>query len=96
MALGYFVFLGVRDLFQNYIKTVLLNSCKEEYHEQAISYLTLSRRIGKFLISTLITLLLVKIDMLYIMILLLIISIINILIIKKIYKLIESKWRGEL
>lgn len=91
MALGYFVFLGVRDLFQNYIKTLLLNSCKERYHEQAITYLTLSRRIGKFLISTLITLLLMKIDMLYIMILLLAISIFSILIIKKLYKLIESK-----
>ena len=91
MALGFFVFLGVRDLFANYMKTLLLNSCNEEYHEQAITYLTLSRKVGKFLISTLITLLLLRIDMLYIMILLLIISFLNILIIKKIYKLVERK-----
>lgn len=91
MALGFFVFLGVRDLFANYMKTLLLNSCNEEYHEQAITYLTLSRKAGKFLISTLITLILLKIDMLYIMILLLIISLLNILIIKKIYKLVERK-----
>lgn len=91
MALGFFVFLGVRDLFANYMKTLLLNSCNEEYHEKAISYLTVARKAGKFLVSTLITLLLLKIDMLYIMILLLIISFLNILIIKKIYKLVERK-----
>lgn len=89
MTIGFCVFLGVRDLFANYMKTLLLNSCNEEYHEQAITYLTLSRKLGKFLISTLITLLLLRFDMLYIMMLLLIISILNILIIKKMYKLIE-------
>lgn len=91
MTFGFFVFLGVRDLFANYMKTLLLNNCKEKYHEQAITYLTLSRKLGKFLVSTLITLLLLKTDMLYIMILLLIVSILNILIIKKIYKLVERK-----
>lgn len=90
MAFGFFVFLGVRDLFANYMKTLLLNSCNEEYHEQAITYLTLSRKAGKFLISTLITLILLRIDMLYIMILLLIISILNILIIKRIFKLVKK------
>ena len=91
MALGFFVFLGVRDLFSNYMKTLLLNTCNDEYHEQAITYLTVSRMTGKFLISTLITLILLKLDMLYIMIFLLMISTFNILIIKKIYKLVERK-----
>lgn len=86
MALGFFVFLGVRDLFANYMKTLLLNSCNENYHEQAITYLTLSRKAGKVLISTLITLLLLKVDMIYVMIFLFIISMLNILIIRKIYK----------
>ena len=90
MALGFFVFLGTRDLFANYTKTLLLNNCNEEYHEQAITYLTLSRKAGKFIISGLITLLLLKIDMLYIMMLLLLISTLNIFIIKKIYKLVEG------
>lgn len=90
MALGFFVFLGTRDLFANYMKTVLLNNCNEEYHEQAITYLTLSRKAGKFIISGLITLLLLKIDMLYIMMLLLLIATLNIFIIKKIY-IVEGK-----
>lgn len=91
MSIGFFIFLGTRDLFANYTKMLLLNNCDEEYHEQAITYLTLSRIIGKFLISSLITLLLLKFDMLYIIILLFIISILNILIIKNIYKLTERK-----
>lgn len=91
MSIGFFIFLGSRDLFANYTKMLLLNNCDEEYHEKAITYLTLSRIIGKFLISSLITLLLLKFDMLYIIILLFIISILNILIIKNIYKLTERK-----
>ena len=91
MSIGFFIFLGSRDLFANYTKTLLLNNCNEEHHEQAITYLSLSRITGKFLISGLITLLLLKIDIIYIMILLFIISILNILVIKEIYKLTERK-----
>ena len=90
MSIGFFIFLGSRDPFDNYIKTLLLNNCSEQFHELAITYLTLSRKIGNFLISCIITLLLLKVDMLYIMIFLLIISIFNILIIKKIYSLIHK------
>lgn len=71
------------------MQTLILNICKEEYYEQAITYLAVSRKVGKFLISTLITLLLFKIDMLYIMILLLGISLLNILIIKKVYNILK-------
>ena len=91
MALGFFVFLGIRDLFANYIKTLLLNSCSEKYHEQAITYLTLSRKVGKFLMGGAITLILLKFDLIYVIIFLLIISILNILIIKKICDLLKNK-----
>ena len=90
MALGFFVFLGIRDLFANYIKTLLLNSCSEKYHEQAITYLTLSRKAGKFLIGGAITLILLKFEIIYVIIFLLIISILNILIIKKICDLLKK------
>lgn len=89
MALGFFVFLGVRDPFANYMKTLLLNNCDEQSHERAITYLTIARKLGKFLISSLITLILLKVEMIYVMILLLLVSIINIYIIKKIYKFTE-------
>lgn len=89
MSLGFFGFLSVCDFLKNYMQTLLLNICKEEYYEQAITYLALSRKVGKFFLSTLITLLLFKIDMLYIMILLLGISIFNILIIKKVYNILK-------
>ena len=91
MSIGFFIFLIVRDPFSNYTKTLLLNNCDENAHELAITYLTISRKVGKFLISTIITLLLLKIDMLYVMILLLLISIFDIFIIGKIYKLLDEK-----
>lgn len=89
MAFGFFGFLSIFDFIKNYMQTLILNICKEEYYEQAITYLAVSRKVGKFLISTLITLLLFKIDMLYIMILLLGISLLNILIIKKVYNILK-------
>ncbi len=91
MSFGFFIFLGVRDMFANYMKTLLLNVCREEYHEQAIAQLILARRIGKFSTSGLITLLLLKLDLIYVMIFLLIISILNILIIRKICELLKNK-----
>lgn len=90
MSLGFFTFLAVRDPFANYMKTLLLNNCDENMHENAITYLTLSRKIGKFLVSSVITLILLKVDMIYVMFILLLISIIDIFIIKKIYNLCKN------
>jgi len=89
MALGFFIFLGVRDTFVNCIKTVLLNNCDEALHEKAITYLSLSKTFSKFLISALISLLLLKTSMIYVMVLLLVVCIINIVIIKRIIKMLE-------
>lgn len=87
MSIGFFGLFSICDLLKNYMQTLLLNNCEEQNYEQAITYLALARKTGKFLLGSVITLLLVKIDILYIIILFFIISIINIFIIRKIYRL---------
>lgn len=88
MSLGSFVFLAVRDIFANYMKTIVLEQTSQDNHEKVITYLTLFRKIGKFLISGIVTLLLIKIDMFYVMLILLVITLSNLILIEKINNLI--------
>lgn len=87
VALGFFIFLAIRDPLLNYTKTILLNSCETKYHEKAMVYLTLSNKIGKFIISTGISLLLLKVNIIYAIWFMLIVAIIDVIITHKIYKL---------
>lgn len=87
VALGFFIFLAIRDPLLNYTKTILLNSCETKYHEKAMVYLTLSNKIGKFIISTGISLLLLKVDIIYAIWFMLVVAIIDVIITHKIYKL---------
>lgn len=87
VAFGFFIFLAIRDPLLNYSKTILLNSCEMKYHEKAIVYLTLSNKIGKFVISTVISLLLLKVNIIYAIWFMLVVAIIDVIITHKIYKL---------
>lgn len=90
VAIGFFIFLAVRDPLLNYTKTILLNSCETKYHEKAITYLTLSNKVGKFVISTGISLLLLKVNIIYAIWFMLIIAVIDVIITHKIFKLINN------
>lgn len=87
VALGFFIFLAVRDPLLNYTKTILLNSCETKYHEKAITYLTLFNKIGKFAISTIISLLLLKLNIIYAIWFMLVIAVIDVILTHKIFKL---------
>ena len=90
ITIGLLVFLAIRDPLSNYIKMLLLNNSLEEFHEQVITYLTVSSMFGQFLISTFITLLLLRIDMIWIIVFLFVLSCINIFLIKKMCSLINT------
>lgn len=87
IALGFFVFLAIRDPLLNYTKTILLNYCDTKYHEKAIVYLTLSNKLGKFVISAIISLLLLKLDIIYAIWIMFGVAIVDVIITHKIYKL---------
>lgn len=91
MALGFCTFLALRDPSENFVNTALLNNCESNKHEQVITYFRLARQIGKFIISSLITLMLLKVDLVYIMVFLLGITILNLFIIVKINYLLKKR-----
>ena len=90
MTIGFCIFLGVRDPFLNYTKTFLLNNCHEEYHQNAMAYLTTSQQIGNFVVSGIIALILLKASIMYVMIFLLLVAIFDIFLVKKIYSTVEK------
>lgn len=90
VAIGFFIFLAVRDPLLNYTRTILLNNCDTRYHEKAITYLTLANKIGKFIISTGISLLLLKVNIIYVVWFMLGIAIIDVLLTHKIYKIAKK------
>ena len=91
MCIGLFTYLAIRDPFQNYIKDLLLNNCKKSDQEVAITYLELSKNIQKFLLSLLITLMLLKYNLSQVFYLFLIISLIEIFIITELYRTINKE-----
>lgn len=90
IALGFFVFLFIRDSLYNYSTKLVLDSCQGKDHAKAISYLTLSNKIGKFIISMLISLLLLKLHLIYAICFMFILSIIDFILVNKIYRLIKE------
>lgn len=65
----------------------MLNYCDTKYREKAIVYLTLSNKLGKFVISAIISLLLLKLDIIYAIWIMFGVAIVDVIITHKIYKL---------
>lgn len=89
MSFSFFIYLLIRDPFDNYIKKTLFDNSKEEVHDKIINYLTLSRKVFSLIYSLIVSLILVNLNYIYVMSLFLILSISYIFLIKKIYKLIS-------
>lgn len=91
MSIGFCLFLAIRDPFDNYIKELLLNNTKQEDHEIMINKLNFTRKLGKLIISSLITLILLKDNLTYVMIFLLGLSCFSLVIVYEIYKILKKK-----
>lgn len=90
MTIGFDIILAVRDPFDTYTSDLLLKNTKVEEQQKAISYLQLSRRIGETAMSLIFSMLLIKIDLVYIIICLMIQSIIGLIVNSKLYKMLKN------
>ena len=84
MAIGFFLFLLIRDPFDTYLRKLLFDNSKEEIHDKIVNYITLSRKIFSLLYIMIISIMLVNLNYVYVMSLLLVIAISLIILIKKI------------
>lgn len=89
MGIGFCMVLWVRDPIMNFTKNALLNNCSKENQQTAMLKFNLSRRIVKCILAILISFILLKVDMVYIMVLLLVLTIGYLTITTKLYKLLR-------
>ena len=91
MSIGFCMFLGIKDPFENYIKDLLLNNTNPVDHEVVINKLNYVRKIGRLVVSSLITLILLKDNLTYVMVFLLGLSCFSLVIVYEIYKILKKK-----
>lgn len=90
MTIGFDIILAIRDPFELYINDLLLKNTKPEEHQKVVSYLQLSRRIVATILSLIFSMLLIKIDLVYIIICLMILAIIGLIVNSKLYKMLKN------
>ncbi len=91
MAIGFSFLLVIRDPLDCYIRTEILNHCAEEKQQDALSNLILARKIGNFSFSGLASLVLLKLNIVWVMVFLFVIAILNIIVVKKTYCFLTEK-----
>ena len=91
MALGFFLFLAIRDPFDNSIRKICFDNSEQQNHDKIIVYLSLSRKIGEVFFSGIIAMILTKFSYVYVVIFMLIVAFMYIFIINNINKLLKEK-----
>ena len=91
MSLGFYLFLGIRDPFGNYVIKICFDNSKQQVHDKVIVCLSLSRKIGELFFSGVIAIILTKFSYVYVMVFMLIVAFLYTFIIKKINKLLKVK-----
>ena len=89
MGLGFCMLLWTRDPIMNFFKNELLNNCCKENQQTAMLNFNLSRKIVRCILATLVSLLLLKVEIIYVMIILLILSLVYIFFVIKLYKILK-------
>lgn len=89
MGLGFCMLLWTRDPIMNFLKNELLNNCCKENQQTAMLNFNLSRKIVRCILATLVSLLLLKVEIIYIMVILLILSLVYFFFVIKLYKILN-------
>ena len=91
MALGFFMFLFIRDPFDNFMRKTLFENSSEKVHDKIVNYINLTKKIFTLMYSTIVASMLIKLNYVYVMSLFLILTISFFSIIYKIYNLIREE-----
>ena len=89
MAIGFIIFLWLRDPIENLLTELLMKNSKVDERERTIIYFSFFRKLITFLLSMIATLILLKFEMVYIYGLFTIIVFMYIPLIINFYKLLK-------
>ena len=90
MAIGFIIILSIRDALENYCRTIVLDNCSFNERDKVATYYYLARVIGTFLFSSIISLILLKFDLRFVIFYLFITSLLVALITIKSFKIVNS------
>ena len=96
MTLGFCIILGVRDPFRLYTQDLIFTIISPEEQQEAISYIQFSRKIGTMICSLIVSSLLLKWEMNYVMSGISVLAFIEILLALKLFNMIESNKQDRL
>lgn len=91
MTVGFCIILGIRDVFSNYTQDLLFRNLEPSEQQSGISYLGLSRKIGETSISFVFSMMLLKLDIIYVIIALLVLACTSFVINYKLYRMIQKE-----
>lgn len=89
MSVGFCLILSARDPFRLYTQDVVLKITTPEEHQVAISYIQFARKVGTTMCSLVISAILLKWPLIYVIFGISILAIIEIIITLKLYKMIN-------
>ena len=96
MTLGFCIILGVRDPFRLYTQDLIFTIISPEEQQEAISYIQFSRKIGTMICSLIVSSLLLKWEMNYVISGISVLAFIEILLALKLFNMIESNKQDRL
>ena len=89
MATGFCIILMIRDPFRIFMQDLVLSNTKYSEQQVIFAYMDLGRKIGTAVISILITAILTKLSLIYVIIIMLILAVAHCFVAIKLYKLIK-------
>ncbi len=96
MSLGFFIILAVRDPVKLYFQDLILKQTKKDKQQAALTWLHFSRKLGTCALGLIISGVLLKVDMIYVMLGMIVIGIINILLMFKIFSVLKKEENKEI
>lgn len=91
MSIGFCIILTVRDPFKLYTQDTILKLAKPEEKQEAISYVQFARKLGGTICSLLVSAILLKWQLIYVIIMIGILAIIEVFIAMRLYSMLNIK-----
>ena len=96
MTVGFCIILGVRDPFRLYTQDLIFTIISPEEQQTAISYIQFSRKLGTMICSLLVSSLLLKWEMVYVISGISILAFLEILLAIRLFNMIENNKKNGL
>ena len=95
ITIGFCLLLLLRDSTENYGRTILFNNTPKKFHDEFSVYYTLFRKVGKFSISLIVSVILLQLDIKYAFLFLLVICILTLYITSRITRTLQENEKKE-